>query len=107
MTYKVVYTQNALNDLRSIHRYIKIDLLAPDAARNVSDKIMSEIEKLDEIPDRFALYEKAPWKERGLRKMNVGNFLVFYLPIEKQKQVLIVAIMYCRRNIDKILDDND
>ena len=82
MTYEVVYTQNALNDLRSVHRYIKVDLLAPDDARNVSDKIMSEIEKLDEMPDRFALYEKAPWKERGLRKMNVGNFLLFYLPIE-------------------------
>lgn len=107
MTYDVVLTQKALNDLRNIHRYIKVDLLAPDAARNGSDKIMSEIEKLDEMPERFSLYEKSPWKERGLRKMIVGNFIVFYLPMETQKQVLVVTIMYGRRNIDKILSDND
>ena len=104
MKYEVVYTKRALDDLRNIHRYIEIELLAPDAAWNVSDKIMTEIEKLDEMPERFALYEKSPWKERGLRKMNIGNFLIFYLPMKKQNQVFIVTIMYGKRDIDKVLD---
>lgn len=82
-------------------------MLAPDAALGTSEKIMTAIEKLGEMPDRFPLFEKSPWKERGLRKMNVGNFVVFYLPIEKQKQVLIVTIMYGRRNIEKILSENN
>lgn len=105
MKYEVIYTQKALNDLRGIHRYIEFDLHAPDAARKLSDKIMTEIEKLDDMPERFSLYEKSPWKERGLRKMNVENFIVFYLPIKKQKHVLILSIMYGRRDIQKILID--
>lgn len=107
MIYNVIYTQRALNDLRSIHRYIEVDLFAPDAARNTSYKIMTAIGKLEEMPERFPLYEKMPWKERGLRKMNVGNFVVFYLPTEKQKQVLIVTIMYGRRNIERMLIDKE
>ncbi len=105
MIFDVIYTARALNDLRSIYRYIEIDLSAPDAAKNVSDKIMTAIENLNEMPNRFSVYEKSPWKERGLRKMDVGNFTVFYLPIEKQAQVLVIAIMYARRNIERILTD--
>lgn len=104
MKFKVIYSDRALNDLRNIHRYIAVELLAPEAAKNVSDKIMTEIEALDEMPNRNPLYDKEPWHSRGLRKLIVDNFIAFYLPVEQQNQVLIVTIMYGKRNIAKILD---
>lgn len=106
MKYEVIYTPRAVGDLRNIHQYIETELLAPAAARNISNEIMSAVEKLDEMPNRFSLYEKQPWKDRGLRKMNVDNFIVFYLPVEKQAQVLIIAIMYGRRDISNVLNDD-
>ena len=105
MKFNVIYSDRALNDLRNIHRYIAVELLAPDAAKNVSNKIMDEIDALDEMPNRNPLYEKEPWHSRGLRKLIVGNFVAFYLPMEEQKQVLVITIMYGKRNIAKILND--
>lgn len=105
MKFDIIYSDRALNDLRNIHRYIAVELLAPDAAKNVSNKIMDEIEALDEMPNRNPLYEKEPWHSRGLRKLVVGNFVAFYLPMEEQQQVLVITIMYGKRNIAKILND--
>lgn len=105
MKFDIIYSDRALNDLRNIHRYIAVELLAPDAAKNVSNKIMDEIDALDEMPNRNPLYEKEPWRSRGLRKLVVGNFVAFYLPMEEQQQVLVITIMYGKRNIAKILND--
>mgnify|MGYP001850695695 FL=1 len=105
MKFDVIYSERALNDLRCIHRYIAFDLLAPETAKKLSSKIMSAIDDLAEMPNRNPLYEKEPWHSRGLRKLIVDNFMAFYLPIEKGRQVLIVAIMYGKRNIEKILCD--
>lgn len=103
MKFEVIYSDRALNDLRNIHRYIAVELLAPEAAKKVSDKIMTEIEALDEMPNRNPLYDKEPWHSRGLRKLIVDNFIAFYLPMEKKKQVLIVTIMCGKRNVSEIL----
>ena len=105
MKFDIIYSDRALNDLRNIHRYIVVELLAPEAAKNVSNKIMDEIDALDEMPSRNPLYEEDPWHSRGLRKLVVGNFVAFYLPMEEQKQVLVITIMYGKRNIAKILND--
>lgn len=105
MKYEIIYSDRALNDLRNIHRYIAVELLAPEAAKNLSNKIMTEIEALDEMPDRNPLYEKEPWRSRGLRKLIVDNFIAFYLPMGIHKQVLIVTIMYGKRNVSKILNE--
>ena len=64
---------------------------------------MDGIDALCDMPIRNPLYEKEPWRSRGLRKLIVENFIAFYLPMEKQKQVLIVTIMYGKRNVSEIL----
>lgn len=105
MKFNVIYSERALNDLRNIHRYITLELLAPEAAKKLSERLMTEIDSLDEMPNRNPLYEKEPWHSRGIRKLIVDGFIAFYLPIEKNKQVLIIAIMYGKRDIAKVLND--
>lgn len=104
MKYEVVYTEKSLRQLQGIYNYIANDLLAPDAANSIVDKIMTAVEKLDEMPLRFPLYKKLPWKNRGLRKLNIENFTAFYFAFEEKSQVVIVAVMYGRRDIDNALD---
>ncbi len=44
---KIVYTYAARQDLREIYEYIAFTLLAPETARALTDKIMSEIRSLE------------------------------------------------------------
>ena len=64
---------------------------------------MEQVESLSEMPLRNPLYDKEPWKSRGLRKLIVDNFITFYITNEKQNQVVVLAIMYGGRNIDELL----
>lgn len=103
MKWTVFYTNTAEQDLRSIYEYIANTLCAPDTAKNLTRQIMDEISSLDEMPNRYAKYDKEPWKDRGLRFFSVKNYVIFYLPNEETKTVYIIRIMYGGRDIEKQL----
>ena len=77
-----------------------IDLLAGQNALNRLDRLEQAILSLDEMPERYHLYDKEPWRERNLRIMPVDNYLVFYIPRSEVKTVTVIRIMYGRRDID-------
>jgi len=99
----IVYTEEAESDLRRIYDYIAYNLLEVEIAQNQRDNIMNAIHRLDEMPQRYKLYEKEPWRSKGLRVLPVDNYLVFYLPLKNKKAVAIIRIMYGGSNIDKHL----
>lgn len=113
MKYKVNVTAQAATDLRTIFEYIAYDLLAGQNAVNQLDRLEQAILSLDEMPERYSLYDKEPWKERNLRIMPVDNYLVLYIPQKEEKTVTVIRVMYGRRDIDaqlkqtKAPDDND
>ena len=49
--YKVEITKEALQDMEDIYNYIAIDLLAPDNAMGLHNRIADEILTLDTDPD--------------------------------------------------------
>lgn len=55
--YKVVYSPEALVDIRSIYYYISRVLYAPIAARNQVNRIRKDIRDLEILPTRYALVE--------------------------------------------------
>ncbi len=99
----VVYSEHAENDLRGIYEYIAFSLLEPGIARNQTRRIMDAAAKLSLMPLHHRLYEKEPWHSKGLRVLPVDNYLVFYLPVEAQKTVVVVRIMYGGRNVGEQL----
>ena len=103
MKWTVFYTNTAEQDLRSIYDHIATTLCAVDTAKNLVRQIMEEIASLDEMPNRYAKYDKEPWKDRGLRFFSVKNYVIFYLPNEETKTVYIIRIMYGGRDIEKQL----
>ena len=100
MKYKVVTTAQAVADLRAIFEYIAYKLLAGENAIKQLDRLEEAILSLDEMPERYRLYNKEPWKERNLRIMSVDNYLVFYIPQNEEKTVTVIRVMYGRRDID-------
>jgi len=101
--FKVIYTKLAERDLHGIYEYIALTLLEPVHAKNQSNRIIDAIAGLNQMPARFRLYEKEPWRSKGLRIMPVDNYLVFYLPSDSKKVVTVIRIMYGGRDIDEQL----
>ena len=103
MIYEVTITEQAESDLRAIYEYIAFELLSPDNAKGQIDRLEEKILGLEKFPDRFRQYEKEPWHSRGLRVMPVDNYLVFYIPNQKDMTVTIIRIMYAGRDVDRQL----
>lgn len=61
MKYKILFTKQMENDLKAIHDYIAFTLLAPDIAAGQLDRIEKAIMKLQEMLERYRLYEEEPW----------------------------------------------
>lgn len=105
MKYQIFYTDLARQDLKNIHRYISESLVEPEIAAKLTNKIMKEIRSLDEMPQRYKLYEEEPWHSRGLRTLPVNNYLIFYLANEEKAVVTVIRIIYGGRDISKQLSE--
>ena len=107
MKYKVVLTEQTQIDLRDIYEYIAFTLLEPGIAVRQLERIEKAILSLDEMPNRFKTFESEPWYSRGLHKMPVDNFIVFYIPNIADKIVTIIRVMYGGRDIDAQLKNTN
>lgn len=96
--YEVRVTKQALEQMKDIIHYISNDLMAPDAANNLLDKIKAESIKLSRYPKKYALIDEEPWKTKGIRKIIVKNFLIYYWVDDKNSRVQVTAIIYNRRD---------
>lgn len=105
MKYKIELTKQANIDLRNIYEYIAFTLLEPEIAARQLDRIEKGILSLDDMPERFKVFEKEPWNSRGLRQMPVDNFIVFYIPKTEDETVIVIRVMYGGRDIDKQLEN--
>lgn len=103
MSYGVELSEQAENDLRAIYEYIAWVLAAPQAAAHQFDRLEEKILSLGELPERCHRYEKEPWHSRGLRRMPVDHYSVFYLVDEQS--VYVLRVIYGRRDMETQLGE--
>ena len=103
MSYSVRYSSVAADDLFLIYEYVALELSEPQTALNLYKDIAAAVDSLADFPLRHPLFEDEPWRSRGLRKMTVKNFLVFYTADEENLFVNIIRIMYGARDISEQL----
>ena len=96
--YEVRVTRQALEQMKEVVHYISNDLMAPDAADNLLDKMKAEITKLSSFPKKHALIDEEPWRTEGVRKIVVKNFLIYYW---------VTAVIYSRRDQIRQLSNMD
>jgi len=101
--WKIVLTPEFKQEIKDIHSYIANTLLVPETALKQVKRIIDTVETLDNMPLKFPLYNKEPWRSRGLRKMPVDNFIVFYLPNQDTNEVVIFHVFYGGQNIEDLL----
>lgn len=104
MKYSIVLTETAQADLSAIFRYIAMDLQSVQNANAQLSRIEKAIASLDQMPERYRVYDKKNWRERNLRIMPVDNYLVFYVPMHDDTTVTVMRIMYGGRDIDRQLE---
>ena len=104
MKYEIKITEKAESDIRGIYNYIATELLAPETAANLLDKLEKSISELCFMPSRFRKYGSELWQSRGLRIMPVENFAVLYISNKTAKTVTIIRVMYGGRDIKKQLE---
>ena len=105
MSYFVRISDQAEKDLRSIFEYIAFELQSVQNAVGQLDRLETAIASLSEMPERWIRYDKEPWFSRGLRRMVVDNYLVFYIPDKGDRTVTIIRVMYGRMDVDRVLSD--
>lgn len=91
--------------MREIYECIAYTLLVPDAAKEVSEKIIHVVRLLESLPGRNPLYRDEPWYSQGVRFLRVKNYLVFYTFSPDTNTVSIARIMYGSRDISRQLEE--
>jgi len=101
--YNIEITKPAEQDLYQIRSYISKELLEPETARRVVSKIAKSIITLEDMPLRNSLVADERLAHKGIRKIIVDNYTIFYIANEERKVVTIVRILYSRRNWESLL----
>ena len=89
-TYVVKITSQAEAQMQEIIHYITNELKAPDAALHLLDTL--------ENSQRVALVEEEPWRNNGIHRLPVKNFLVYFWIDEDNMNVQVTAVIYEKRN---------
>lgn len=101
MKYSIILSPEALNDIDSIYSYIADTLREKEIAIKMIRQIENNILSLNELPNRFRLYDEEPWKSRGLHIMSVKKYLVFYIPDDENQTVNVLRVIYGSRDIER------
>lgn len=101
-SYNVIYSPEALEDLKDIYAYIAYELQVPDTAKNQVNRIRKEVRSLDFMSLRYTIVDWETWKGLGMHKVSVDNFVVFYTVDDDSMTVAIIRIVYGGRDIGNI-----
>ena len=101
MAYELRYLPIAQEDLIEIADYISTNLQNPIAAENIITKIEEAILERLENPESFAIWKTSKQRKHPYRRINVGNYSVWYVVIDNIMEVR--RVLYARRNEDSLL----
>ena len=104
MNYSIVLTETAQTDLSAIFRYIAVELQSVQNANAQLSRLEKAIASLNQMPERYRVYDRKSWRERNMRIMQVDNYLVFYVPTHDDHTVTVMRIMYGGRDVDRQLE---
>ena len=104
MIYKIQITDQADTDIRNIYEYIAYELQSLENASGQLERIEKCIMGLEQMPERFRLYDREPWKNRGLHIVPVDNYCVLYIVDDSNMVVSVMRVMYGGRDINSQLD---
>lgn len=95
MIYRVIYSNAFRERIKAQVDYLLAERVSDDIISNWYDRLLLLLDSLDDLPKRFPVDERMS-EETGLltRKLNFGNYLVFYTVDEENRTVHVVDFMH-------------
>ena len=103
--YSYVLTEIAESDIDEAFEYIAVDLSNPDAATNFADELEEKLDELCKAPKTGCPVENEYLKRDDVRRILVGNFIAYYLIDEDNGHIVVLRVVYGKRDQDKILKE--
>lgn len=92
MSYRVLITDEAMDDVFDLVKYIYVDLCNPGAANELYKNLNREVNNMGDFPLKFA----DSWiKYRGyiIHKKTYQSYLLFYIINNKNQTVYVLRIL--------------
>lgn len=101
--WKVVFSDEAKQDLKAIHDYIAYDLVEPGTAVKAVVSIRDALRRLESFPESAPVLRKiSELLHVEVRQLVVKNYSVFYYLKKDRHRVVIARVANGRRNIDNL-----
>ena len=100
--YKLEYLEIAKKDMDNIIYYISHNLKNKSAALKLIDEFLKEMNNIMNFPYASAEYISIKPLNNKYRKSRVKNFLIFYTINEENKTIMIVRVLYQKRNFTNL-----
>lgn len=101
MSYKIIYSKTAVDDLDDIFNYIAIDNYDKNSAKSLLKNITNSIDMIADYPElgkEFLLFDRI---KTGYRYLVCKKYMIFYM--FENNEVQINRIINSRRDYIKIL----
>lgn len=103
MSYRVVLTDTAKQDLREIAIYITEESKDKDIAKSFISELREKTNQLKEFPNRGSIPNDKILKSLGYKFLVHKDYLIFYLVDEAVKTVYVVAIFNCKKDYIRVI----
>lgn len=104
-TYKIVYTDTAVNDIVEKFRYIAQTLRDRAVAERWYERLKESIQNdLSFMPEKYSLYQEEPWRSEGVRLFLTRQDVVLYSADDALRTVYILAVCTAGRDLSAHLE---
>ena len=102
--FKVVITPAVYDEMESIYSFY-LDVSADEEiASKVVGSIWGAIQKLNYMPNRHSFFNDSILKEKKVRKLVVGNFIIPFTINENRNTVFVHHVYHSKMDYEKYLE---
>lgn len=101
--YSLVIAEAAETDLDRIADYISYELKEPITALKQLARIEEAMITLEELPERHSLVQDKYLAAKGIRKLPIDNYLIFYTVNKSKNTINVARVLHGRRDWESIL----
>ena len=101
--YNYVLTESAEADVDEAFDYIANELVNPDAASAFADELEEKPEEICKTPKAGRPVHNPYLKRDDVRRVLVKNYIAYYLIDEEKENIVVLRVIYNRRDQDKVL----
>ena len=103
--YIVEISETAEQDLENIISYLRYDLAGDIIADKYKLLFKQELKKLADVAGSMPVLEEKLTGHKNIRKINVRNYIIFYIIDEDVDKVFVVRIGHAFMDWEKYLKD--